>query len=149
MEFLRDYFSLRAFGPGICVSTITGLRTFQLIRIVIGTPHGATVSFAWPCSFSWDFLTRFGGSGKQKTRCDLNDHTAPVVLCPKNLTARAASETPACPELQRARPDAAADSPAEGHGCAIAQTHANGRCRCGRWHCHSPTRAAAAAPDYR
>src|SRR6267378_4116878 len=46
-------------------------------------------------------------------------------------------------------PDAAADSPADYHGHALAQAHSNGRYRCDRCHCHSPTRAAAAAPDYR
>jgi hypothetical protein len=45
LEFLLDCFSPLDCGPRISLLINTLLRTFQLMRLVMGTPHGATVSF--------------------------------------------------------------------------------------------------------
>jgi hypothetical protein len=65
------------------------------------------------------------------------------------VTGRTNAETSASPVLQRVRLDAAAGSPADDHARATAHAHSNGRRQRVRCRCHSPTRAAAAAPDYR
>src|SRR5712672_1143251 len=89
---------------------------------------------------------------QRKTRHDLHHAALSSIFDLRFSTfaiSRTIAETLASPESQRVPPDAAAGSPADDHAHDSTHAHSNGRHSHDHCRCHSPTRAAEAAPDYR